>query len=379
MTIYKERMSHKKTFNDGFRLPGSVAVRLLIANSGSQSSYAATVATQIVDAAKKDKSIVGVIGWPYSSSVREVVPLLAQAHIPLVSPTASSDELTGISPYFFRVAPTNINQAKLGVVYAQQVLHAKRVALFVDPNNVDSENLAQDFRAQFLANGKGNVVSEVVYTTGRLDAPIQLLNSVFAQKADLIYFAGNVSDVSVLLNDLPTSGPFAHIQVLGGAGLYQVGTDTYPPTARPGFNRLHFTAFAYPDTWGIFAHGEQSPGFFSVYKQTFDPGNTHSASPYGYSRADNDTLLSYDATLALLQGSNITIMQKGDTFTGDDLRQGLSAITGANAIQGVSGQIAFDATGDAINKTVVMLYVDPNGFIKIERIQGCFVVGHCTS
>src|SRR5712691_871474 len=93
----------QKEFNDSFRLPNSVQVRLLIANAGNVPTNATMVAQQIVQAAQHDKTIVGVMGWPFSSHTLNAVKILAAAGIPLVSETASSDLLTKISPYFFRV------------------------------------------------------------------------------------------------------------------------------------------------------------------------------------------------------------------------------------------------------------------------------------
>ena len=135
----------QKEYNDGFKLNGGVQVRLLIANSGSQADYATSVAQQVVQAAKLDRSIVGVMGWPFSSNALKAISVLSKAHIPMVSPTASSDALTGKSPFFFRVAPSNKSQAIAGAQYAEQQLHASRVALFYDPKDAYSNSLAQDF------------------------------------------------------------------------------------------------------------------------------------------------------------------------------------------------------------------------------------------
>ncbi len=52
-----------------------------------------------------------------------------------------------------------------------------------------------------------------------------------------------------------------------------------------------------------------------------------------------------------------------------DLRQALSTINGANALQGVSGQISFGSDGNPTNKALVVLYVDPAGHIKMEPVH----------
>src|SRR5260370_24702034 len=91
------------------------------------------------------------MGWPFSGSTKNVIEVLSMAQIPVVSPTVSEDFLTGSSPYFFRVIPSYKRHVLGSVEFAEQRLHAEKAALFVDPDNAYSNNLASDFRHQFLA------------------------------------------------------------------------------------------------------------------------------------------------------------------------------------------------------------------------------------
>ncbi len=361
----------QEEFNNGAKL-GNVQVRLLIANSGNEASYATTVAQQIVQLAQSDKTFVGVMGWPFSSRAINALGVLAKAHIPMVSQTASSDALTGISPYFFRVNAPDKTQASAGAKYAENTLHAHNVALFVDETDPYSQSLANGFSTQFTADGNKIVVTEK-YTEGKASTIPPALQDALSHNPDLIYFAGYSNDVSVLLTNLPTSGPFANLQVMGGDGLYELAG--YPPTARAGFGRLHFTAFAYPDEWIALGLASKAPAFFNDYANTYDPGRTHTASPYGYSRADNDAILSYDAMQALLYASKMALSGGKTSITPVELQQALSKLNGPNAIQGVSGQIAFGPDGNPVNKAVVVLYVDPNDHIKLVSVSGTFLLG----
>src|SRR5207248_8488151 len=113
-----------------------------------------------VQAAKSDNTIVGVSGWPYSSRAVNAVPVLTSAQIPSVSSTASSDDLTSTSQYFFRVAPSDTTQAGAGAKYAVQKLQAKNVVVFEDTNDSYSRSLAEGFKKQFT----GKVLATVNYT-----------------------------------------------------------------------------------------------------------------------------------------------------------------------------------------------------------------------
>ncbi|MGI9060269.1 MAG: protein kinase domain-containing protein [Ktedonobacteraceae bacterium] len=364
----------QKEFNDGAKLSGGTLVRLLIANSGDQTSYTTTVSQQVKQLVSSDHTVVGVMGWPFSSRAQAAVTAVTQAHIPMVSQTASGDSLTGISQYFFRVAPPNKTQAIIGARYSEQVLKAKKVVIFVDPADSYSQSLANFFSSQFTADGN-TVLKTEQYTVGSAGhaALPQLLQDAESQNPDMIYFSGYAADVSIVLTDLPTSGAYANLPIMGGDALYELG---YPSSARAGFSHLRFTAFAYPDEWDVQNLSSQKPAFFSEYTATYNPNGQHPGGIYGYSRADSDVILSYDAMLTMLKASNIALATNKN-FTGSDLQKALLQIKGTNAVQGVSGQISFAPTGDPVNKAIVVLYVDANGHIHLNSVQGCFLVGKC--
>ncbi len=360
----------QKEYNDNGLLPRGVKVRLLIANSGSQTQYADQVAGQIVQLAKSDPSFVGVMGWPYSSRSLEVVRTLTQAGIPIVSQTSSSDDLTNISPYFFRVAPANKIQGTVGARYAEHTLNAKSAVLFVDPSDSYSQSLAQDFSQQFQADGQQIVATED-YTKNNAASISSRIADALSHHPDIIYFSGYATDVDTLISN-PLSGT---IPVMGGDALYELGG--YPHSGgHASFTRLHFTTFAYPDEWSVLGY-KPLPAFFTEYPNDFDPGRQHKqGSPYGFTRADNDVILSYDATIALLKGINNALGAGKTKPLPADLEQGLKQITGANGFQGVSGQVTFGSNGDPVNKAIVVLHVNPTGHIQMEPMgsdQGRFL------
>jgi eukaryotic-like serine/threonine-protein kinase len=369
----------QKAYNDGHLLPNGVEVRLLVASSGSQASYATLIAQQIVQLASVDKNFVGVMGWPFSGQSVNAIKVLTQAHIPLLSQTASSDALTGSSPYFFRVAPANLSQGIAGAKYAEQTLHAHKVVLFVDTTNSYTQSLAKAFSQQFTSDGNSIVATES-YTVGKPDNFTQLLSDAEKHNPDLIYFSGYASDASVLLTQLPTTGQYANLNILGGDALYEV--QGYQSSAHFAISRMRLTTFAYPDEWVALCSGGHTfactpPPFFQQYISAFDPNHLHTGSPYGYTRADGDAILSYDATVALLTASQNELTGSKTGLTPANLLQGLQQIKGAQAIQGVSGQIAFNNLGNPVNKAFVILKVVPGGFFQMDSVVGCFRLGAC--
>ncbi len=366
----------QKEYNDGLKLPGGVQIRLLVANCGSSRSdpqaYVVPIAQQIVQLAQVDTTVVGIMGWPFSTQVKKAIDVFGAAHIPVVSPSAYFDQLTGISPYLFHIPPSNKRQVSVGVQYVEHTLHATKVALFIDSTDTYSREVATDFEQQFTADGNTIVIEEyVVGNPGNLPG---LLQDALTHNPDLIYFAGYAGDIVTLLAALPTTGPFANLQVFGANRLYA----SYPSKVRSALSRLHFTGLVNPNTWSFLKLSAQEPIFFSEYPHDFDPLKQHLGDPFGYTLADNDTMLSYDAMLALATASKIALTTKAGgakRFSTNDLQKALTEITSTQTIQGVTGQISFGLDGTPTNKSVIILKVDSNGDAVIDSVAGSFLVG----
>ncbi|GAC1359174.1 MAG: hypothetical protein NVSMB38_42690 [Ktedonobacteraceae bacterium] len=343
----------QKEFNDGAKLHGGLKIKLFIANAGSKSSYVTQVANQIINLAHSDNTFAGVMGWPYSAYAYNAVQILGAANILMVAQTASSDQLTGVSPYFFRVAPSNKREGSVGAKYAENTLHVKSAVIFSDASNLYSQSLAAAFKTQFVGDGN-QVIGTEAYTVGKPETLPAALTDALSKKPDLIYFSGYASDVNTLLEKLP---PDTTTSILGGDALYELGG--YSSSASAGFTHLHFTTFFYPDVWDVLGQTAHKPGFFSEYPAAFGTVKTG----YHYTRPSVDAALSFDATLALLNAYNIA-SPAGKSVTMSDMQQALKKTT----FQGVSGQIAFDQNGDPINKAILILKVDSQGHTIMEPI-----------
>ncbi|HEV2659503.1 MAG TPA: hypothetical protein VGU68_02825, partial [Ktedonobacteraceae bacterium] len=94
-----------------------------------------------------------------------------------------------------------------------------------------------------------------------------------------------------------------------------------------------------------------------------------------FTRPDNAVILSYDATQVLLKGIQIAQADGKTPLTAQEVAAALPKITGAQAYQGVSGQIAFDANHDPINKVILFLYNSADGHLHMKSYQGCFIKG----
>ena len=338
-------------------------LRLLVASSTFDTVSPADVARQVVEAARQDATIKGVMGWPTTASAQASLPILAAAHIPMLSASASGDTLTGQSPYFFRLSPTNTFQEEFAARYVKNVLHAKRVALFEDPNDPFSRTLADAF-VKYFSDANHTVIMQANYVKGHPESLPALVKLALAQHPDLLYFSGYASDASMVLKNLPACTSTSCLLVMGGEAFYLQAD--YALNDLANYTRLRFTSFAFPGLWRI-QHREQ-PRFFRDYAQTFDPNGQYRAGTYGYNQPEGHTILSYDAIQVLLYASNT--LQDSPHFTPTDLRRALTHIAPAQPFQGVSGPIAFGPNGDnTLGKVMVLAgntQSSPDGNIRLD-------------
>jgi ABC-type branched-subunit amino acid transport system substrate-binding protein len=356
------------TANHGFR------IRILIANSGTDINNVTAVAQQIAHLAQQDKTIVGVISWQTSAESFTALQTLSAAHIPLIAPTASSDTLSNASPFFFRIVPPNRFQGRATALFAEQSLHVQKVVVFVDNHDPYSQNLAQDFEKQFRQD-KGVVLKEESFTTDQTSKIGNLIQDALATHPDALYFTGREpSDVTNFQDALPTTGPFAHTLALAGDAGYVIH--------KAGYGRWYFASFAFPNELENLTGNSSPPApFYQDYSDDFNQDGLKPAGYYGYTRPDDNAMLSYDVTsvfLAAMQmaiGSNkIAVTPAGlQSLTPDMLAHTLPDVV----LQGVSGLIKFDTAHDPVDKAFVFLAASPDGYTYMKDWQGCFTQDLC--
>ena len=362
----------QKEYNDSGATP---KVCLLIANVGSDPSYAEKYVVPQIVRASQYWPIKAVMGWPNIDAAPNAVSILEQAHIPIVSPDEYNDLNLlggqGIPSNLFHVIPSSETEGAKAAVYAEQVLQTKAIAVFVDQSSPTSQGLVRGFKKQLLQDGaQGLVVDQEVYQGCNTDScqPVNfqvLVGTALQAHPDLIYFAGNAREgnnfLTALNNALETEQSSVKPRVLGGDKLYQlVG---YSALERGNFRDFDFTAFAYPDEPSV---GELTKG----YAKNFNNGEEQSARAYGYSRPDNDAILSYDAMSPLIQGLSSVAPTGKPNFTAQDLLDALGSVSFSMFGTEHKRTVRFDNKHQPTDGTIVVLSVDDDGYIHINQNVG---------
>src|SRR5437762_788379 len=129
---------------------------LRIMDDSGRPEVAIRIAQQLVD----DPAVLAVVGHLNSSASLAAGRVYGEARRPVVmiSPSASSPDLSGINHYVFRVCPSDLNHGAQLARFARQTLGARRVGvIYIDDDY--GRGLRLSFAAEFRRLG-GEVIEE---------------------------------------------------------------------------------------------------------------------------------------------------------------------------------------------------------------------------
>lgn len=293
----------------------------------------ATSAVHIAQQLRDDPSVIAVVGHPESGTSLEAIPVYADEEhdnanaVVAISPTASSPRLTGISPWFFRVAPSDNETARLVAAYVADSLKAKTAAVIYR-----NDSYGRDWSARFsetFISKEGTVVARMPYLTKITEWDAYALH-LKKLGPEVLLFPGDAEDATEMLRALKTHD--VRLTFLGGDGTEGIARTHEFPNAR-------YAAFFLPD------HATSAEGrrFVERYRARYNE------------EPDMFAALSYDAALAI--GRTVG---KG-ARTRRALREALERLNTANAMDGAGGPIAFNAQHDITGRTIVIATVGTAG------------------
>lgn len=171
-----------------------------------------------------DAGAFAALGGVTSESALAMVPVAEEMERLLLSPSASSPELTGISRYFFRVFPSDFREGTtMGNFVAQKLGVTHLVILAADTEY--ARGVSEVFEAAFERHGN-EVLEKIVYPDGTEDFS-ELVSQALEQDPEAIYVADFAKPVSRILAEakdqgfrgkLLTTSAFNAPEILAAAG-----------------------------------------------------------------------------------------------------------------------------------------------------------------
>lgn len=295
-------------------------LNLRIVDDSGRPDVAIRIAQQFTD----DPAVVAVIGHLNSSASLAAGRVYGEARQPLVmiSPSASSPDLSGVNPFMFRVCPSDLSHGARLARYARQALSAKQVGvIYLDDDY--GRGLRLSFAAEFKRLG-GRVIEEdpTLATTPSVEPYLSHLQR--AGGVDAIVLATDRPGAELALREMGRLG--ARWTPLGGDALSGIeATGSLADGVRMSV------------AWLVDQAGERNAQFVAAYSRAY-PGE----------RPDHRGAAAYDIVHLLADVLTNTTARRG-------IRDRLARIgSDLPPFEGVTGRIAFDKNGDVPTKTVVI-------------------------
>ena len=288
-------------------------LRILARDDSADGRKATAIALEFV----RDPQVSAVIGH-VNSGTMVAAARIYDGSLAAVATTATSPDITGISPWVFRVIASDSATGVDLAHFARRLGHT-RVAILYE-NDSYGRGLADAFRRSFdgtiisydpIPSGAGNFEPYVAYI--RQQAP------------DVVFIAGTEASGMAILREAKRQQ--LTTAFLGGDGWTGIVGE---PAAEGSYVGAPFTA------------SDQRPEaqrFVTAFRRKY------SMTP------DGNAALAYDATKLLAR----IIQQVGTDRAA--IREKLASLDETSAYRGVTGSIRFHESGDPVGKTVVIARV----------------------
>lgn len=125
-----------------------------------------------------------IIGGACSSETLAAAKTTEPEKVILLSPSASSPDVTGAGDFLFRTYPSDALAGKIASSYAFKELGVKKAALITELTDY-AKGLRTVYKESFTALG-GEIVADETYTTGDTDFRTQILK-IKSSKPDVVY------------------------------------------------------------------------------------------------------------------------------------------------------------------------------------------------
>ncbi len=140
-----------------------------------------------------------VIGGVTSAEAKAMIPVADDDDRVLLSPSASSPELTGISRNFYRIFPSDFAAATKMAQFASQDLKIERIMVIAEQQTY-AKGIQGAFRPAFEGYG-GEVVEVLEIPPGTVDLG-GLMDRVMTVKPEAVYLAGFVQGIGSMIQEL---------------------------------------------------------------------------------------------------------------------------------------------------------------------------------
>lgn len=279
---------------------------------------------------------LAAIGGVTSDEALAMIPVVNEADRVLLSPSASSPELSGVSEFFYRLYPSAEIEASTMATFLRDRLQVERLVV------VTQDTAFGTSLADAIASVWGTQLAGRVVFTAASDQNA-MVDEALSYEADAIYVAASGSALAEAMQALRLGGfNEAHDYLAASSSL---AIESVLTEAGPAANNSVLTAPPY-DTESL---DEPVASFVAAYQEK------HGSLPSYYAALGYDALWVYIEALSEVDAIAVP----------SDFLKGMRAV---RELQGVTGNIQFRETGDVQKFTRIYQIVDGK-LVDFEKYQ----------
>lgn len=202
----------------------------------SETSEASTVSTSLVS-----ENVNFVVGPATSGAAAAAIPALESAGIPMITPSATQDNLVynssgDVYSDFFRTTFVDSYQGELLASYSTDKLQAKKVVLYYDNSSDYAKGIADSFKDAY----DGEIVKTLTFASGDTDFQAAL-TSLNGLDYDAIVMPGYYTETGLIVKQARDLG--INVPILGPDG-FDSPQFVETATASAATNVYYLTAFS---------------------------------------------------------------------------------------------------------------------------------------
>ena len=299
-------------------------IEVVKVDNKSETAEAANVATKL---ATRDK-VVAILGPATSGNTKAAAPVAIQNKVPLISASATADDVTvdskgKVREYIFKTCFSDSFQGVIMANFAYGDLAKRNAAMLVDSTSDYSKGLSKNFKETFEKFG-GKIVTEQAYQAKETDFKA-VLTKIKGSNPDVIYLPGYYEEVGLIVKQARELG--IDVPILGGDG-YE-SPKLAELAGKTALNKVYFT------------------NHYSSKDTTAEVVNFQKAFKAKYNKeADGFNALGYELGYFLVDG----LKRAGEA----DPVKVKDALAATKDFKGITGKISIDANHNPVKSITIL-------------------------
>lgn len=280
------------------------------------------------------EGVTAIIGHMTSGMAELTVPFINENKILMISPTISADSLSSKDDYFFRMIPSNKQQA-IGISEAMLQKNLRKAAIIYDNSNQSfAEALKNTFKEDYVMQG-GEMVLEKSFNPITVDYK-DISNDLIESGADGVFIIAAADNAVMICQNFYKRG---------------VKMNVFLPSWAMTNDLLSHGGKSVEDAILVnFYDNESKKLEYKAFEADF-------LSKYG-TKPSFSAQFSYEAVMVLAE-----VMSNSDELNSESLKQ---EIINSKVFNGLQGILFFDETGD-ISRTKYLYKVRDGKFILLKK------------